>query len=341
MLKIVGDICLTDNHFDIGYGVGSRIANGDNPFSGLTKRPDDVWIGNLECVIASISDQDNYRKDCFRISPELLKYRSFIDYYCIANNHVMEHGPEAYNQMSEFLVSYCLGTFGSMKQKSIVFQHKSKKVSVTAFSLRKDETSHTPLYWSFPELSEIVAEFETLDADFKIAYIHWGVEFVNHPSVEQIRLAHFLIDLGFDLIVGLHPHILQGYEIYKGKHIFYSLGNCIFNMSWLPTKYGVIINVDPDKGFVGYEYFKIDKAYGPNIICEIDVPEQFRFEFLNKRICNLCNSESYVAEAKHGLKSYRHSLHLNFIKNLYQYKFGIMLHILKDFILRRVRLINL
>ena len=75
-------------------------------------------------------------------------------------------------------------------------------------------------------------EFNNIPNDcFKIVYLHWGNEFVNCPSETQIKLAHWLVDLGFDLIVGMHSHVLQGFEEYKGKYIFYSIGNCLFDMA--------------------------------------------------------------------------------------------------------------
>ena len=58
--------------------------------------------------------------------------------------------------------------------------------------------------------------------------IHWGVEGSPEPKEEDIKLAKRLIDGGVDIIMGHHPHVVQGIEIYKGKPIFYSLGNFVF-----------------------------------------------------------------------------------------------------------------
>jgi poly-gamma-glutamate synthesis protein (capsule biosynthesis protein) len=59
--------------------------------------------------------------------------------------------------------------------------------------------------------------------------MHWGIEYkiVNSPAQQQ--LAHLIIDNGADLIIGHHPHVVQNIEEYKGKLIFYSLGNFIFD----------------------------------------------------------------------------------------------------------------
>ena len=68
--------------------------------------------------------------------------------------------------------------------KTVCFDHQSSKVSVTSFSLRKDEVHYESLYWNFPELREIEKEYNKLESDFKIVYIHWGVEFINYPAIE-------------------------------------------------------------------------------------------------------------------------------------------------------------
>jgi poly-gamma-glutamate synthesis protein (capsule biosynthesis protein) len=65
-------------------------------------------------------------------------------------------------------------------------------------------------------------------ADFVFISLHWGIE--NQPSVHptQIEIAHLLIDEGADCIIGHHPHVPHGIEVYKERPIFYSLGNFIF-----------------------------------------------------------------------------------------------------------------
>jgi poly-gamma-glutamate synthesis protein (capsule biosynthesis protein) len=61
-----------------------------------------------------------------------------------------------------------------------------------------------------------------------IVSFHWGVEGLNRPIDEQIQLGRAAVDAGADLVLGHHPHVLQGIETYKGKHIVYSLGNFVF-----------------------------------------------------------------------------------------------------------------
>ena len=130
MLNFTGDICLCDNAFDMGYGVGSFISkNKIKPFVHLAMSENDVWIGNFEGVLSDVTNRNDYTKDSFRISFKTFeKCGSIIDYWGIANNHVMEHGNDAYQQMEFILSKESKGTFGSAKHRSIQFELESKKI---------------------------------------------------------------------------------------------------------------------------------------------------------------------------------------------------------------------
>ena len=99
-----------------------------------------------------------------------------------------------------------------------------------------------------------------------IITLHWGYERIILPSEKQIELAHQLIDLGVDLVIGHHPHIIQPYEVYKGKYIFYSLGNYFF-----PNYYGY-------KSGIYYEWNKLN-CYSIIITVEIQDNKKLNISF--------------------------------------------------------------
>jgi len=74
MLKIVGDINFSDGFFDTGFGVGSRIKKGLNPFEYINRSSEDMWIGNCECVISDLSNKKGIYSNQFRISPSSLSH---------------------------------------------------------------------------------------------------------------------------------------------------------------------------------------------------------------------------------------------------------------------------
>lgn len=102
MIKIVGDILFSDGSFDIGYGVGSTIIKGCDPFIKLERKEKDFWIGNFECVCCNTSNQKGVYYKQFRIEPENLSHIKHLDMYGVSNNHVMQHGGKAYNEMLEY-----------------------------------------------------------------------------------------------------------------------------------------------------------------------------------------------------------------------------------------------
>lgn len=69
-------------------------------------------------------------------------------------------------------------------------------------------------------------------SDLMIAYMHWGAEYRDRPTRDQEHQAKWLIDHGVDIVIGAHPHWTQGLSLYKGKPIFYSLGNFVFDQDW-------------------------------------------------------------------------------------------------------------
>ena len=337
MIYFTGDINLSDNYFDIGYGVGSQIAQGLNPFHSFIKKEGDIWIGNFEGVTSYSSCKEGCHKQSFRINPALIKAASFIDYWGLANNHAMEHGATAYKEMEQALCNISKGVFGTKDKHSIQFVSDLKTIVVTGFSYRDDKLSTEGLYWSFPTFDEISKELQqTKGADIKIAYVHWGVEFIDYPNWEQQMLAHWLIDNGYDLIIGMHPHLLQGYEIYKGKYIFYSLGNFIFNQGWECTKYGGVVGLNTKNKEVTFNYIKINQDYSPSIISEEFVPKSIRMATLNKKIGKFENPEDYILNANIGLKKHRHYNHLSIVRNLYRANKKALLSIVTDYFKRHL-----
>ena len=336
MLIFTGDINLTDWYFNAGYGIGTRISKGFDPFHYIERKPEDVWIGNFEGVASSVSDKIGFASEVFRVEPEVLEGLNHFDFYGLANNHAMQHGDEAYLQTYDAIQGFGSKCFGTKKQKTIITEHQGKKVSFTGMSLRIDEFSENPLYWHNPEYKEIEEEISNLPKDvFKVLYVHWGNEYINRPSSAQKKFAHWLIDAGFDLIIGMHPHVLQGFEVYKGKHIFYSLGNFVFEMAWEPTKIGALVGFDLISKRPVVNYVRIGADASPRIVEESDIPVEWRFESLNEALKKDDNSEQYHAEISKNYALYRRANHKYILNNMIKHpSLGITL--IKDFVKRRI-----
>lgn len=339
MLRITGDINFTDGFFDTGFGVGSSIAKGADPFAKLNRNGSDFWIGNFECVCSDISDKEGIYRKQFIISPDKLPHIRHFNLYGVANNHVMQHGGRAYERMLDYLERNGCEYVGSKSRKSTVIEYQNKKIGIIAFSCRPENFSDAPLYWSMPEYSDIEMEMTALkDCDFRIIYVHWGNEFIDYPYGDQKHFAHFMIDKGADMIIGMHPHVLQGFEIYKDRYIFYSLGNFVFNMPWLPTKHAAVVNIDFETGHpeVSWDYIKIEDDFFPAYADESDVPKQFRFDYLNTLIANVEENERYYAKVFSCMKEYRKANYLNIIRDISKFRCSDLMQILADFAKRRL-----
>lgn len=330
MLRIIGDICFADWYFDKGRGVGSSISSGNNPFAKLPRKKEDFWIGNFECVCA---DADGH----FVVKPEVLNNVAHLDLYGVANNHSMQIGDTGYKQTIEYLESKGLPYVGSLTQKKRTFVHQDKEIGILAFSMRPDNFTDAPLYWHLPEYSEVNREILALvGCDFKIAFVHWGYEFMNRPNIEQRQMAHWLIDSGIDLVIGMHPHIMQGSETYQGKHIFYSLGNAVFNMAWEPTQYGLMVNVDltRDEPVISSQYLKIGKDFFPEIT--ENVPEAYSRQVLDKELMKVQENEKYFADVRLFNSQYTKANRGAILKRMWRMPMREKYELVSDFIKRRL-----
>lgn len=81
-------------------------------------------------------------------------------------------------------------------------------------------------------------------SDFIVVFMHYGNEYSRSPNEDQIRISHELIDDGADVVIGSHPHVTQGIEMYNGKPIFYSLGNFMFDQAREDTHSAYIVKMD-------------------------------------------------------------------------------------------------
>lgn len=202
----------------------------------------DILFGNLE---GPISDKGNNvgSKYSFRMSPEAfpaLKETGF-DVLSFANNHVGDWNVSAFTDTLDRASSTEIIITGAGKTKSKaseveIIEKNGTKFGFLAFSdvgpawMKAGETSPGILLLSDPSLATIISEAK-IKSDVLIVSIHWGDEYKEFNSRQQ-EYAHKIIDSGADLIIGHHPHVIQGTEKYKDGLIFYSLGNFIFDQKF-------------------------------------------------------------------------------------------------------------
>ena len=337
MIKIIGDCNFSDGFFDLGIGVGSKICGGEKPFEYLNISENDYWIGNFECVVSHTSNKSGMQRNQFRIAPDKLQHFKHLNLYGVANNHVMQHGADAYNEMLSVIENVGSNYVGTKNRRTHVFEHHRKKISVTAFSLRPENFSGAPIYWEQPEYAEVIDELKKHEnLDYRILFLHWGYEFINYPNIDQKHLAHLFIDNGADLIIGMHPHVAQGYEVYNGKYIFYSLGNAVFNMPWEPTKYGLMISVDLSglQPKISVSHLYIGHDMFPRIVEHVS--DSYKLEYLNTLINIKQENEIYFSRARKYYLQYRKKNRKAILANCLKMNQTSIWSIIKDYVKRRV-----
>ena len=236
---LVGDILLD-------RGVKEKIEENGYayPFKQIKNeiRKADIAFGNLECPI-TISGVPALKESriLFKADPEnaaSLKDAGF-DILNLANNHTMDYGREGMENTKEALKQVGILTLGAGEnrnsaRKPVYMEQSGVTIGFLGFSVFPTEG-----YFYFDDrmdISQLVIEDlsdEVRNAkaacDFLIVSFHWGREFDCYPTTSQKEAAHLAIDSGADVVVGHHPHVLQGIETYKGKPVFYSLGNFVFD----------------------------------------------------------------------------------------------------------------
>lgn len=277
ILGIAGDLFLANLHFNIGSGVGSRLLSGGSDNIGLAvssfTQGTDCFLANLESPLAFI-DRRGVDQHCFGGAIDFARYipEWGIDVVNIANNHLMDHGENGFHNtikaLNNFSIPY-IGIEANGLSNEFIKDINGIRVGMCGFSLVPDNA--TKRLYAFGDPETMIMQVRELKkrSDHVVISIHWGDEYVHLPSIEQIELAHALIENGASIIVGHHPHVFQGVEDYNGGLIFYSLGNFVFDMLWSSdTRWGVVGNITLSQNEVvltGIHDFWINRYYSPII----------------------------------------------------------------------------
>jgi poly-gamma-glutamate synthesis protein (capsule biosynthesis protein) len=199
------------------------------PFKGVSTmiKEHDVVVGNLEAAVPRAHEPTPPYGMQFSMRREFMGELRMLgfDVLSLANNHAFDFGLPGYeNTLAECNKAslVCSGhPFRVSTSSLLVTQVGDVRVGIIFLhTLFNEPTSD--------ELTPFLTELKGM-SDVQIAYIHWGEEYQEKHNVAQEAFAHLLIDNGIDAIVGHHPHVMQDIEKYRGKPIFYSLGNLVFD----------------------------------------------------------------------------------------------------------------
>lgn len=204
----------------------------------------DLAFANLETPIAEGRKVSGY--PCFNAPKELVSDLRNVGFDIIgtANNHMLDQSLTGYFDTIQHIRDENLiqvgGRLNTTEDNYKIVEKNGLKIGLCAYTYsyngfesgvgeKRDLLSHI-------DFSRIQNDFQALkdhQTDFNIIFLHWGVEYQIRPRPEERKLAQAIADLGFDLIVGSHPHVLQDFSILQSGErkvpVIYSLGNFISN----------------------------------------------------------------------------------------------------------------
>ncbi|GMU24699.1 MAG: hypothetical protein AMXMBFR13_47720 [Phycisphaerae bacterium] len=204
-------------------------------------RSSDICSVNLECPLFA-SDEP-----IIKAGPALVGHQAVasllktagVNVAVLANNHILDYGPGAAIKTSELCRREGIQPVGvgpdlETAERPIIVEAGDLRVAVLALAEQEFSTAGTRSAGSakldLVRAHRLIGEARR-DADIVIVNVHGGNEFYFAPSPRMQSWYRFLVDCGAHAVIGHHPHVVQGMEIYRGSPIFYSLGNLLFEYS--------------------------------------------------------------------------------------------------------------
>ncbi len=242
VMSFVGDIYLSDyllNAYNSG-GINSIVDKKiQNEFL-----DSNITMANQEFAFSSRGTKANDKQFTFRVNPSYGKIftEMNLDIVSLANNHSLDYGivalKDSFDTLDKIGIEYVgagnnlaeakAGKYFEINNKTIGIVGATRVIPVYNWGATNSTAGMLSTY--DPSINTVTSAINDVKAqsDFVVVYVHWGIEKAEKPEEYQRNLAKRYIDAGADLVVGSHPHVLQGIEYYNGKPIVYSLGNFMF-----------------------------------------------------------------------------------------------------------------
>lgn len=197
-----------------------------------------IVVGNLEGPLTRRPRSPTTRNYAYRLKPELagsLK-KAGINVVALANNHLLDCGREGVLDTLQALTLAGLNTMGAGRDERqanapIFLPAGGKRIGLLNYYWNPRTAAREKLPGSArdtPERLEAGIRGLREKADKAVVIFHWGIPYQEKPLSEDRKKARYAVDCGADAVIGHHPHVLQPFEVYHGRPIFYSIGNFAF-----------------------------------------------------------------------------------------------------------------
>lgn len=236
VVLLFGGDCLLAGHYEDAAGDSANLA-----FEGFDVLSSaDVAMVNLECPITTRGTRIEKPYN-FRMKPRYVKALTSagIDIVNLANNHIYDYGDIGLFDTISYLDSVGILHVGAGRNKArahapVVRSVRGIRIAFLGYYGGGEAPKATSRRAGVADrdiegiASDVAGARKESGADYVVVSLHWGTELADAPDPGQIQFAHNVIDAGANLVIGHHPHVLQGIERYKSGIIVYSLGNFLF-----------------------------------------------------------------------------------------------------------------
>jgi len=221
-LSFAGD-CTLGNDKNANY-FNEMVLKNNRDFSYFFENVNDVFLNDDYSIVnleTTFTDATSYSEKEFNFKGEfdyvnILKLGN-IECVNISNNHTNDYLEKGYNDTINTLTKENVDYYGD----DFVHIENINGINIGLIGFKNANLN-------YENIDKKVKELKESNVDYIIASCHWGVEGSYQFNENQQEIAYYLIDNGVDVVIGHHPHVLEGIEEYKGKYIVYSLGNFCF-----------------------------------------------------------------------------------------------------------------
>ena len=278
----VGDIMLSRGVADVINRAGDPLV----PFSALEKEllSTDFNFGNLESPVSGNDSRVgkglvfNARKADIA---GLVKYKFKV--VNLANNHALDQGANGLQFTRDFLTEKGIEYLGVGADLTEAWKPKFVEangvkigfVGASYASINDGGVARNNYVARVEDEEQLKAAIESArkQSDFVVVTMHAGIEYVRLPDKTQVKFARAAVDFGADVVIGAHPHWVQVTEEYKGKMIYYSLGNFIFDQRKPETILGLMLKIRVKTSANADERATLDSIeYMPVVIEKMGIP---------------------------------------------------------------------
>lgn len=255
-LAVTGDVMFARN-------MPGVLSTDSSPFEGVS----DV-VSNVDLLLINFENAATTSGDALKCDVPLkcdpsyvpLAKANNITVAALANNHAYDYGETGMKDTLKYLKEADITAMGAGNNaeeahKAVVKEINGRKITILNYMDSENFAEYSqdvmpyakessPGYSAYDSEDAKKQIAENNDSDCIIAYMHFGNEYSDSPNDNQVKIAHELIDYGADVVIGAHPHVTQGIDMYKGKPIFYSLGNFIFDQSNTATHSAYFVKID-------------------------------------------------------------------------------------------------